>query len=103
MTSSLAKMNLQHCRFTVLKPLIKCLPDKAFVIYSKRYREYQGSFSTSNPMSNTYKLVVDFSECDQVTYSIQKWFLDLSINNPEFGKISYTKSNGTSATIVTAF
>jgi len=93
MTSSLAKMNLQHCRFTVLKPLVKCLPDKAFVIYSKRYRE----------LANKYKLIVDFSECDRTSYSIQKWFLDLSINNPEFGNIEYTKSNGTSATVITSF
>lgn len=103
MTSSLSKMNLQHCRFTVLKPLVECLPEKASVIYSKRYRTYQGPVSLSNPLSNTYKLVVDFSECDQVTYSIQRWFLDLSINNPEFGKIEYTKSNGTSATVITSF
>jgi len=103
MTSSLCKMNLQHCRFTVLKPLVKCLPDKAFVIYAKRYREYQGSFSTSNPMSSTYKLVVDFSECDQVTYSIQEWLLNLGINNPDHGNIEYTRSNGTSATVITSF
>ena len=93
MTSSLTKMNLQHCRFTVLKPLVKCLPDKAFVVYAKRYRE----------LANSYKLVVDFSECDRVTYSIQKWFLDLSFNSEEYGIAGYTKSNGTSATIVTAF
>ncbi len=93
MTSSLCKMNLQHCRFTVLKPLVKCLPDKAFVIYAKKYKE----------LNNSYKLVVDFSECDRVTYSIQRWFLDLSINNSEYGKISYTKSNGMSATVITAF
>lgn len=103
MTSSLAKMNLQHCRFTELKPLVKCLPDKAFVIYSKRYRTYQGPVSPSNPLSNTYKLVIDFSECDRVTYSIQKWFLDLSFNSEEYGLIEYTRTNGTSATVITSF
>ena len=75
----------------MISKLAESLPSGASVVFAKHYRD----------QPNKVKLVADFSNCQQVTVAIQKWFTDVLASSN--GNIEYTKTNGTKATIISSF
>ena len=71
--------------------LADSLPAGAYVVFAKHYRD----------QPNKVKFIADFSYCQQVTVSIQKWFTDVLSSST--GTIEYTKTNGFTATIIATF
>ena len=71
--------------------LADSLPAGAYVVFAKHYRD----------QPNKVKFIADFSYCQQVTVSIQKWFTD--VLSSSIGTIEYTKTNGFTATIIATF
>ena len=71
--------------------LADSLPAGAYVVFAKHYRD----------QPNKVKFIADFSYCQQVTVSIQKWFTDVLVSSN--GTIEYTKTSGTTATIISSF
>ena len=71
--------------------LADSLPAGAYVVFAKHYRD----------QPNKVKFIADFSYCQQVTVSIQKWFTDVLSSST--GTIEYTKTNGYTATIIATF
>tara|TARA_Y100000401_G_scaffold70879_1_gene56976 strand:- start:536 stop:763 length:228 start_codon:yes stop_codon:yes gene_type:complete len=75
----------------MISKLSKSLPTGAFVVFAKHYRD----------QPNKVKFIADFSNCPQVTVSIQKWFTDVLLSSN--GTIEYTKTSGSTATIISTF
>tara|TARA_Y100001973_G_scaffold96399_1_gene151084 strand:+ start:77 stop:304 length:228 start_codon:yes stop_codon:yes gene_type:complete len=75
----------------MISKLAESLPSGASVVFAKHYRD----------QPNKVKFIADFSNCQQVTVSIQKWFTDVLASSN--GHIEYTKTNGTKATIISSF
>ena len=75
----------------MISTLAKSLPTGASVVSAKHYRD----------QPNKIKFIADFSNCQQVTVSIQKWFTDVLVNST--GNIEYTKTSGSTATIISSF
>ena len=75
----------------MISKLAVSLPAGASVVFAKHYRD----------QPNKVKFIADFSNCQQVTVSIQKWFTDVLVSSN--GTIEYTKTSGTTATIISSF
>ena len=75
----------------MISKLAESLTSGASVVFAQHYRD----------KPNKVKFIADFSNCQQVTVSIQKWFTDVLLSST--GTIEYTKTSGSTAIIISTF